>query len=442
MSQPPLTRRQFLARGAAAGLALPAIVPAIARGKALPGPNDRITMGFIGAGGRADNHIDTFMHMSDVQIVAVSDVDLGRVQGAKKKVESWYAKRGDAADYKGCEASQDFRKVVDRDDIDAVVIATPDHWHALAAIACLNSGKDVYCEKPLANSIAEGRAIVEAVKANKRILQVGSQERSGPNSRKACELVRNGYLGELKAVRVNLPCDEDHHKRARAFKGIPAAKPVPAGFDYDTWLGHTPLAPYCPERCHFWWRFNLAYGGGEMTDRGAHVLDICQLGAGFDNTGPVSIEGKGVQNADSLYNTFWDYNFTFTYANGLPFIGTTAGPRGLKFEGKDGWIFVAIHGGALSASSPDLLKINLKDTDVHLGRTSSHWRNFIQCVRSRNEPMAPAESGHRTASLCHLANIAMRVGRKLTWDPVKEVIVGDDEANAFVTPSMRAPWHL
>jgi len=280
------------------------------------------------------------------------------------------------------------------------------------------------------------------VKKNKRILQCGSQERSGGNSRYACELVRNGRIGKLHTIRINLPTDDGHHNEAKKLTGLPPEEKVPEGFDYDFWLGHTALAPYSPKRTHFWWRFNLAYGGGEMTDRGAHVIDIAQLGGGFDDTGPVEIEATGSRNAGSLYNTFWDYKFTGKYANGVTMIGESKGPRGLKFEGSDGWIFVHIHGGMLEASSDALLKEKIRDDEIQLGRSPGHQRNFIDCVKSRKDPIATAEIGHRTASVCHLNNIALLLGRKLRWDPAKEQFIDDSEANALVTPKMRAPWSL
>ncbi|MBI5833537.1 MAG: Gfo/Idh/MocA family oxidoreductase [Armatimonadetes bacterium] len=436
-----VSRRDFLRQTAATAgaLALPTIIPASAWAQS---PGAKLTLGFIGTGGRGQWLADAFMGQPDVQVVAVSDVDRGRVEEAKRKVEGRYAEAAKSGTYKGCTAYRDFREMVARTDIDAVVIASPDHWHALHSVGALRAGKHVYCEKPLANSVGEGRAIADAVKATGKTFQVGSHERSTSSIRHACELVRNGRIGQLKRVKINLPCDDPHHKEARTFTTIPAEEPIPDGFDYDTWLGHTPKAPYCARRCHFWWRFNLTYGGGEMTDRGAHVLDIAQLGANLDNTGPVKIEAKGVRNANGLYNAFWDYNFTFTYANGLTFEGSTEGPRGLKFEGTTGSIFVAIHGGALTAEPAGLLDWKINDQDIQLGRSPGHQRNFLDSIKSGKPTMAPAEAGHRTASLCHLANIAMAVGRPLAWDPAKEQIAGDAEASALLMPKMRAPWHL
>jgi predicted dehydrogenase len=433
------TRRQFLKVSGAATLgaaAAPYFVPSSALGLGgAVAPSERIVMGCIGTGGQGQGDMGAMMSFPEVQVIAVCDVDEGHKRSAAANVNKKYGNSD-------CREFKDFRELLAIKEIDAVTVTTPDHWHALCSVAAANAGKDVYCEKPLANSIGEGRAIADAVKKNKRILQCGSQERSGGNSRYACELVRNGRIGKLHTIRINLPTDDGHHNEAKALKGLPPEEKVPEGFDYDFWLGHTAVAPYSPKRTHFWWRFNLAYGGGEMTDRGAHVIDIAQLGGGFDNTGPVEIEATGSRNAGSLYNTFWDYKFTGKYANGVTMIGESKGPRGLKFEGSDGWIFVHIHGGMLEASSDALLKEKIRDDEIQLGRSPGHQRNFIDCVTSRKDPIATAEIGHRTASVCHLNNIALLLGRKLRWDPAKEQFIDDSEANALVTPKMRAPWSL
>jgi predicted dehydrogenase len=431
-------RRQFLRQtaGAASALAVPYFVPASALGlDNKPAPSDRIVMGSIGTGGQGRGLLGGFLGQPDVQVVSVCDVDAGHMNQARDMVNKKYGNQD-------CQTFADFRKLLENKDIDAVCVATPDHWHALASVAAANAKKDIYCEKPLVNSIAEGRAVCNAVKLNERVLQTGSHERSGGNARYACELVRNGRIGKLHTIRVNLPCSDGHHQQVRALKDVPATMPVPAGFDYDFWLGHTALAPYTDRRCHFWWRFILAYGGGEMTDRGAHVIDIAQLGNGTDDTGPVEISASGVQSKTSLYDAFFDYKFENVFANGVRMIGSSEGTRGLKFEGTDGWIFVEIHGGALSASKPELLKEKIGDNEIQLGRSPGHQRNFLDSVKSRKQPVASAEIGHRTASLCHLNNIAMRLGRKLKWNPVKEQFDGDDEANRLVAPEMRSPWHL
>jgi predicted dehydrogenase len=435
------SRRQFLRQTAAASLGA-LLLPAVGR-RGAAAANERLTVGVIGTGGRGRGLANAFMNMKDVQVVAVCDVDKGHREQGLETVNKKYGN-------KDCKVYHDFRELLGRKDIDAVIVATPDHWHALASVHAVRAGKDVYCEKPLTNSIGEGRALCDAVAQHKRILQTGSQERSGDNARFACELVRNGKIGRLHTVRINLPCDDNHHKQVRALRGVPPEQPVPEGFDYDFWLGHTPKVPYCKERCHFFWRFILTYGGGEMTDRGAHVIDLAQLGAGCDDTGPVEIEAKGVREK-SLYDVFWDYSFVNTYANGVKMIGAAKGPRGVLFEGSEGRVFIHVHGQKLEAEPESLLKEKTDGLKVQLGRAPGedrknllalHVRSFLEAVKSRKEPTAPAEVGHRTASVCHLNNIAMLVGRRLKWDPKKEQFDNDAEANRLLMPAMRPPWKL
>ncbi len=441
MSTNRSTRRQFLGRATSASVGafgLPYFVPASALGKAgTVAPSNRIVMGCIGTGGQGTGNMKRFMGSEGVQVVAVCDVDMERRNRAREIVNKKYGNRD-------CKAYNDFRELVAQKGINAVSIGTPDHWHALTSIAAAKAGMDIYCEKPLANSVGEGRAICDAAKQNNVILQNGSHERSNSKVRFACELVRNGRIGELKTVRINLPCSDGHHKKAQEMNKAPqATMPVPEGFDYDMWLGHTPKAPYTKNRCHFWWRFILSYGGGEMTDRGAHVIDLAQLGMNADDTGPVEIRAKGTHSTTGLYDAFFDYKFENVYANGVRMIGSTEGPRGLKFEGSEGWIFIHVHGGKLEAKPASMLKeTTWADQKVHLGRATSHQQNFLDAVRTKKPPFATAEIGHRTASICHLNNIAMLVGRDLKWDPKKEQVAGGDQANKLLTPKMRAPWHL
>lgn len=438
---PQSTRRDFLHRAAAASvgtLAVPYFVPASALGFGGSfAASERIVMGCVGTGGQGKGNMRRFMEQPDVQIVAVCDVDTKHREEAQQAVNEKYGNED-------CDACNDFRDLVTRDDIDAVSVGTPDHWHALISVAAANAGKDIYCEKPLANSVGEGRAICDAVYKNQCVLQTGSHERSGDAGRFACELVRNGRIGKLHTIRINLPCSDDHHKEAQALTTVPPPMEVPEGFDYDFWLGHTPQVPYTEKRCHFWWRFILSYGGGEMTDRGAHIIDLAQLGAGTDATGPVEIEAQGTASPTSLYNAFFDYKFTNTYADGVVMIGENVGPRGVKFEGSDGSIFIHVHGAALEAEPESLLLLDeaIDPRKIHLGRSPGHHRNFLDSVKSRRQPVAPAEVGQRTATICHLNNIAMLTGRKLIWDPRKEQITNDSEANAMLMPTMRSPWSL
>jgi predicted dehydrogenase len=444
------TRRQFLEKSslAAGALALPSIIPSSALGlNGAVAPSERLVLGAIGCGGMGRGNLGDLMNNKDVQAVAVSDCDKNHAKAGRDDVNKKYGNDD-------CAVYHDFRELCGRKDIDIVLVATPDHWHALASIEAIKNGKDVYCEKPLTNSVAEGKALVEAVKKHNRILQTGTQERSGDNARYACELVRNGRIGKLQTLRINLPCDDGHHKKIRSQTEPLPEKPVPAELDFDMWLGHTPKVAYNPQRVHFAWRFILTYGGGEMTDRGAHVIDLGQLGAGTDDTVPIEYEAKGVRGQGD-FNVFWDYEFTNTYASGLKLIGSTAGPRGVRFEGTDGWIFIHVHGGALEASDKALLKSKIDDNEIQLGRAPGfdpnkinhnlhqrHRRSFLDCVKSRQQPTAPVEVGNHTGAICHLNNIAMITGRKIKFDPAKCQIEGDDEANKLLTPVMRAPWTL
>lgn len=436
--RPAATRRDFLKQSSyvAACIGLPTIIPASALGRdGAVAPSERVTVGCIGTGGKGRHNTEQFLGFADCQVLAVCDVDARHMQMAHEMINQKYGNTD-------CASFGDYRELVARPDLDVICVSTPDHWHALATVAALEAGKDVYCEKPLANSVFEGRAICRAAARNGRIVQTGSHERSGDDRRHACELVRNGRIGKLHTIRINLPNTDGHHLQVKQWLDPAPEMPVPESLNWDLWLGHTPLVPYTEKRCHFWWRFITSYGGGEMTDRGAHVIDLAQLGAGKDDTGPVEYIAKGSRNASGLFDAFMDYVFVNIYADGLKMIGSANGPRGLKFEGDEGWIFIHVHDPKVEASDPRILESKLGPNELSLGRSPGHHRNFIDCVRSRQEPMAPAEVGHRTGTICHLNNIAMKLGRAVRWDPINEVCVDDDEANALLKPDMRSPWHL
>jgi len=454
-NQNSMNRRQFLKGAALTGAALsfPAIIPSSALGHdGHTAPSERIVMGCIGLGGQGTYNMQAFMHQPDVQIVALCDVISGsddydllyQLQGsqsaglspAKKRLDDYYAEQTGAADYKGCATYHDFRELLARPDIDAVTVCTPDHWHGLVSIAAAQAGKDIYCEKPLTNTIAEGRAVCDAVNRYKRILQTGSHERSNHCVRFAGELIRNGRIGKLHTIRVNMPLDNDVE--------IPPqpVMPVPASLDYDFWLGPTPAVPFTKKRTHFWWRYQLEYGGGEMTDRGAHIIDLAQLALDMDNSGPVEISASGRAPRNGLFNTFVDYTFECTYTNGVKLYGNTNTPRGIKFEGDKGSIFIYIHGGRLEANPASLLTDKILPGEITIGKSPGHHRDFLEAVKIRRQPMATAEIGHRTGTICHLLNIAMQTGLKLQWDPVTEHITNSLEADKMVKRPMRAPWHL
>ncbi|MCX5637005.1 MAG: Gfo/Idh/MocA family oxidoreductase [Planctomycetota bacterium] len=449
-------RRSFIKNGAVlagAAVGFPYVVSSSALGKAqATAASDRIVMGCIGVGGQGTYNMRAFLNNPDVQVAAVCDVsdESGDYWGdlraglmpAQRIVEDFYGRQKSSGIYKGCGAYKDFRRLLERDDIDAVTVCTPDHWHGLISTAAARAGKDIYCEKPLTNTVAEGRAVCDAVRRYGRVLQTGSHERSNDSARFACELVRNGRIGKLHTIRITLPVDEPHHHWVKENNKPRAAMPVPEGFDYDMWLGSTPYLPYTDKCCIFWWRFILAYGGGEMTDRGAHVIDLAQLGNGTDDTGPVEISARGGQLREGRYDVFMDFEFECTYANGVRMIGQSWGKRGVKFEGTDGWVFINIHGGAIEADPVSLLREIIGPDEIHLGRSAGHHQDFINAVKSRGETIATAEIGHRTATICHLLNIAMQTGRKLVWDPKAERVVNDAEADRMLSSPMRSPWRI
>lgn len=421
-----MTRREFFNRTVqgAAAVTLSGLLPATGYAKSRVSPNDKITLGFIGVGGMGSGHLGGFLGNPQVRVLAVCDVYEAHRERAKKAVNDRYGNSD-------CKAYDDFRELLDRKDVDAVVIATPDHWHTLISIAACEAGKDVYCEKPLTLTIGEGRALVNAVRRYGRVFQVGSQQRSEGNFRFACELVRSGKIGKLHTVRTGLP----HGPTC----GWEKPNPMPPGLDWNLYLGPAPFVPWHHRRFLWDFRWFWDYSGGMMTDWGAHHNDIAQWGIGSELSGPIVIEGKGVPPADGLFETFTSFEVHYTYANGVKLICSNA-PHGAKFEGTDGWVWV--DRGFLQADPPDLLNETIGPDDVHLYQSPGHHQNWLDCIRTRQRPICDVEIGWRSVSVCHLGNIAMRLGRKLRWDPDKVEFLGDEEANRWVMKPYRAPWHL
>lgn len=447
-----MTRRELIQGAATVTLAagFPTIVPASALGRdGKVAPSNRIVMGFIGTGNQGTGDMMQFLNDERVQVVAVCDPNKessgywdGGIAGrepAKRKVEAFYAEHKERGEYKGCDGYNDFREVLARKDIDAVEVCTPDHWHALISIAAAKVGKDVYCQKPLALTIAEGRAMSDAVKKYKRVFQTGSQQRSDSNFRRACELVRNGRIGTLKTVKCGLPGGRPDFGKTGDHK---KPEPVPDGFDYNLWLGPAPDAPYAPARCHVNFRWMYDYSGGQVTDWGGHHPDCAQWGMGTELTGPVEIRNaKGEFPPDELWNTATEFHFEAVYENGVILTISSKEKGGVTWEGSEGWVWA--DRGRHDASSTDILDSAIKDNEIHLKKSDNHFRNFIDCVISREEPVAPVEVAHRSISICHLGNIAMRLKREsLKWDPKTEQILGDDEAAKMLSRSYRAPWKL
>jgi predicted dehydrogenase len=457
-----MRRRDFLrAAGSAAALAAaPCVVPRSVFGAYAP--SNRINVGFIGLGNQSTIDLPAFLQNEDVQVVAVCDVNtashgyrnetqyLGRKPG-QDTVNKHYAGRAKSGEYRGCAAYNDFRELLGRADIDAVAIVVPDHWHAIMTIMAAQAGKDIYCEKPLSLTVEQGREMVRAVQKHNRILQTGSQHRSGPSARRACELVRNGRIGRLERIITTVPVNN-------AVDPGPGWKPspVPEGFDYDFWLGPAPMAPYHEGRCFYRFRFNLDYSGGQVTNFGAHAFDVAQLGHGTDRTGPVEFADTGSEwpVPGSLYNVATKVSFRARYADGIELTCQTIDKGSYtRFEGTEGW--VQYSSGRLLTSPESLKTTAIGPNEIHLpignprqtedkyeNYLPDHVRNFLDCIKTRQEPIGSVELGHRTASICNLANIAMRLKRKIRWDPDKEEILGDSEATALLSRPLRSPWHL
>jgi predicted dehydrogenase len=406
-----------------------------------PGANDVLRLGAIGIGSPQSRGLqlanDVNRQKGAGQYVAVCDVDKRHRERAAGRLGK------DVAQF------HDFRELLDRKDIDAVLIAVPDHWHALIAVAALRRGKHVYCEKPLTLTVAEGVALVKAAKQAGKTFQVGSQQRSDPNFRLACELVRNGRLGKIKTVETRIGTNPTS-------ASIPVVQP-PEGLDWDFWLGPAPKVEYAElvqenktyTRCHYEFRWWYEYSGGKMTDWGAHHNDIAQWGLGMDESGPVAVEGEGTppSQAPNSYNCHRNFKVTYTYANGAQLVCTSGGANGVKFIGEDGkWIFVTRgrrgDSRAINASDSKLIEEPLpEDRKVKLYVSNDHMGNFFDGIRTGKPTICPAEVGFRSVTVCHIGNIAVRTGKKLRWDAAKFQF-DDVEANKWLSREMRAPWKL
>jgi predicted dehydrogenase len=452
-SQDHSSRRAFLGQTAlasAGGWAFPTIIPASALGlSGRPAPSNRIAVAVIGTGNQGFNDIQAFLRDDRVQLVAVCDVNresagywegkIGGREPARRLVDKYYAKNKSSETHRACEAIADFREVLNRRDIDAVEICTPDHWHALMVVLACKAKKDIYCQKPLSLTVADGRVMSYAVNRSKVVFQTGSQQRSDSRFHRACELVRNGRIGDLRKVRVGMPTGRKDYSGMGDHKKPEA---VPNGFDYNTWLGPAPDAPYAPARCHVNFRWIYDYSGGQVTDWGGHHPDCAQWGMGTELTGPIEVRNaKGVFAPDELWNTATEYAFEAVYENGVTMIISDKEKMGVTFEGTEGKIYV--DRGKIEADPSSVLDSKIAADEIHLYKSDDHFRSFIDCVISRQPTAAPVEVAHRSITICHLGNIAMRLNReKLRWDPRTEQILGDDEAAKMLSRPYRAPWAL
>jgi myo-inositol 2-dehydrogenase/D-chiro-inositol 1-dehydrogenase len=432
-----VNRRDFLKSAAVAAMA-PVIVPSRVFGRLAP--SDTLQMGCIGVGRQGQGDMQELIYRgleAGARVVAVCDVDRHRMEDAQWLAEKIYAAELEKGSYKGCDVYPDFRELLSREDIDGVLIVTPDHWHAAHAIAAANAGKDIYLEKPMTYSIAEGRKLVQAVRKNERILQVGSQQRSSTYFLMACELVRNQRIGQLHTIKVWLPEDQG--------TGDPQPAPLPKNLDYDFWLGPAPQAPFTKDRVHPQrnysrpgWLQIEQYCRGMITGWGSHMNDIAQWGNGTEDTGPVVIQARASFPDRGLFDVHTTFSSEAKYAKGVRLIQETGDPAGVRFEGDKGWIFVKR--GAIDASDREILRQKVSDDEIKLYQSSNHMKNFLACMRSRKDPVAPVEVGHRSNTVCVMTHIAMKLGRKLEWDPETERFIDDEEANRWLDYSHREPW--
>ncbi len=450
------TRREFVrecvlgAISVGAGLQLPSYVPASALGRTgRPAASERITMGLIGCGGHGTGwNLDRMFDNPLQQVVAVCDVDRSHAARAQQRVDRHYSNAVPGS-YKACAVYHDFRELVNRKDIDAIDVATPDHWHVLPALMGVKAAKHVICEKPLTLFVVEGRVLADAVERSGRVFQTASENRSIDSYIRCVELVRNGYIGQLKHMEVTLPAgNERRGVKDEAF--LP--QPVPEGFDYDMWLGQAPWAPYCPARCHNTFRWNLAYSGGRLTDWGAHLIDLAQWANDTERSGPVEVEGHGkFPPRDAVWNTAYEFDIKYRYANGVTMRVSSSRP-GIKFIGSEGWIGFDGWRAPLRASNPKILDAKIP-ADKQLYRPAyivkrpapdgGEHRNFTEAITTGRPTYAPAEIGHRTITIAHIGNISMLLGgRRLSWDPANERFLGDEEANAMLNRKQREPWTM
>jgi predicted dehydrogenase len=448
------SRRDFLKMGAAVAIGFPTIVPASVFGQTAP--SNRINIGAIGVGRISRGHdLPGIWQFDQARIMAACDLDSKRVEEAKILINGYYSKKT-GKPYDGVTGYHNYHELLANKDIDAVVISTPDHQHAILAVDAVHAKKDVYLQKPASLTIAEGRAMSNAVMASGQILQVGSQQRSWKQFHRACELVRNGRIGQIKHVEIGLPGDPSGPDAA--------AMPIPSNFNYDAWLGSTPEAYYTEIRVHpqdgfsrpGWLRCEQ-FGAGMITGWGAHHVDTAHWGMNTEYTGPVEVWGTAEFPTHGLWDVHGKFLTHAIYADGVTMDISGDFPNGIKFYGTEGWIFVtrdemvtptdpggkaAVAPKPLVASDPKILDSVIGPDEVHLYQSDDQHGNWLECIKSRKAPIAPAEIGHRACSTCLIHHIAMKTKRRLYWDPVKEHFKNDDDANCMLSRPQRAPYMM
>ena len=442
---PKTTRRSFLKKSAVAGLFSGITAKSYRATFAAESPSERVRVGMIGVGnqGGPRNNMNYFMK----NIEALCDLDANYLSESAA-----YLKEKD--NRSAAMMTDEYRRLLDSKDLDAVVVTVPDQWHAKMTIEACQAGKDVYCEKPLTLLIGEGRPMINAARENKRVVQTGTMQRSGAEFKYATQLVQSGALGRVKEVNVTLP---GPNWIDRAKKPVPNSAP-PAGFDFDRWLGPAPLRPYNKNRVHYLFRFFWDYSGGQQTNFGAHHLDIAQWGLGMDDSGPISVEGTADYHPQGWYETPDKTVMKYKYANGVTMNcyqtpGIESKKQGTEFIGENGSIFV--WRGGIVASSADLLNsIDVPHPLVRDGRivtlpkehkrfaNNAHVQDFIDCVKTRATPSADVSIGHRSATVCHLGNIAVRTGKSINWNPQTETVEGDSETAKWLMKEYRKPYSI
>ena len=452
-----MERRDFLKNSSAAvagTIILPTIVPSTVFGK--NAPSNKINVAQIGFGRIAMGHdLAETLRFDEARVIAVADLDSNRAAKGKQFIEDFYSKKTGSKDAVSVKTYGDYREMLLNKDVDAVMISTPDHWHSQPAIEAALAGKDVYLQKPTSLTIAEGRMLVDVVKRKGTILQVGTQQRAMPQFRIAAELVRNGRIGKLHTVKIGLPGDPSG----------PAAPemPIPKNLNYDMWLGSTPEVYYTEMRVHpqnsltdrpGWLRCEQ-FGAGMITGWGQHHFDSAAWGMDTEYTGPVSINAMAQFPKSGLWNVHGEFIAVAEYKNGLTMITSGGYPNGIRYEGSEGWIFVTRgdytasasdpvsknkSSKALDASDPKILSSVIKENEIHLYKIDNQHGNWLECIKSRKQPISPVEIGHRACSICLITHISMKLGRKLQWNPETEMFIKDDEANKMLSRSQRFPY--
>ena len=451
-----MERRKFIRNtvaGAAGTFIMPAVVPSSVFGKSAP--SNKINVGVIGCGriGRSWD-MPGVMKFDAVRMVAVSDLDSNRMTDAKKMIEKFYEKKGKGKNYVDVKEYGDYKEMLLNKDIDAVIITTPDHWHAQPAIEAALAGKDIYLEKPTALTVAEGRVLSDVVKKTGVILQMGTQQRSMPQFQIAAELVRNGRIGKLHTVKIGLPGDPSGPEAGEM--------PIPPNLNYDMWLGSTPETYYTEMGVHPQkgfsrpgWLRREQFGSGMITGWGQHHFDSAAWGMDTELTGPIAVESVAQFPNSGLWNVHMDFMVKAEYANGITMFTSNGYTNGVKYEGTDGWIFVSRgsysatasdpvnkdkSSKALNASDPDMLSSVIGENEIHLYKSSDHHGNWLDCIKSRKQPISPAEQGQRACTVCLISHIAMKVPGKLAWNPGKEQFINNNRANSMLSREQRFPY--